>query len=230
VAAGGAALMRVAVTAALRALDDALGSLQAEPPDLESAGRGCLAVRDALRSLDLELDPDVVDRSTGARRVDAALARLTQALAMCSDERAAAVRSILRRGAGLLGLPPGATLSGPAGLVPERREAWASLADTLRIDSVGVSGDWREDATWTPTRGGQWESVLATLLVERDWETIERTARELREEWPEEPDPPPPEPAWKGTIRQAVDLLDQTRDTFRSRQLERVRKLLEGLI
>lgn len=163
-------------------------------------------------------------------RLEDASVRLTHALAICSDERAAAVRTILRRGAGLLGLPSGAVLTAPAGLVPERRELWASLVDALRIDAVGVSEDWRADAEWTPIRGGQWESVLATLLIERDWETIERTARDLREEWPEEPEPAEPEPAWRAAVREVVDLLNQTRDTFRSRQLQRARQILETLL
>ncbi len=219
--------MREPLTSALRALDDALASLQSEPPDLESAGRGLLAVRDALRSaeLDAELPP-------ARLRADQALAQITHALATCTDARAAAIRTILRRGAGLMGLPPGATLTAPEGLVPERRELWVTLADTIRLDTVGVDGDWRAAAEWTPTRAGQWESVLATLVIARDWEQIEQTAAELREAWPEEqPEPAAAgEPAWRRTVREVVDLLGQTRHTFRSRQLERCRTLLEGLL
>jgi hypothetical protein len=163
-------------------------------------------------------------------RLDEALTRLTHALATASEERAAAVRTCLRRGAGLIPLPPGAEIQAPAGLVPDRREAWYALTDALRIESVGVSSDWRDDAVWHPVRAGDWESVLATLLIERDWEQIEKTARELREEFPEEKEPPAREPQWKGTIREVIDLLGQTRDTFRSRQIQRARELLEGLL
>jgi hypothetical protein len=217
--------MRAHLTNALRALDDALGSMQQEPPDLESAGRGILAARDALRGaeLALEMPPEHL-------RLDQALAALTHVLATCTEERAAAVRTILRRGAGLIGLPDGAVLSAPAGLVPERRELWVTLADTLRIDAVGVSSDWRDSAEWTPVRAGQWESVLATLLIQRDWEQVERTAAELREEWPEEPGLEAPEPAWRRTVREVADILDATKHTFKSRQVARARALLEGLL
>lgn len=163
-------------------------------------------------------------------RLDEALARLTHALATCSDERAAAVRTCLRRGAGLIPMPPEAQLASPAGLVPERREAWYALADALRIESVGASGDWRDDAEWTPVRAGDWESVLATLLVERDWEQVERTARELREEFPDDREDAAPEPAHLRVVREVIDLIAQTRDTFRSKQLARSRELLEGLL
>lgn len=125
------------------------------------------------------------DRKGNTMTMDEALARLSHALATCSDDGAAAARTILRRGAGVIGLPPDAVLTAPAGLVPERREAWATLADALRIDAVGVSGDWRADAAFAPVRAGEWEAVLVTLLVERDWDAIERTANDLREAWPE---------------------------------------------
>lgn len=118
----------------------------------------------------------------GAMPLREAAARLTYALATCTDARAADVATILREGAGLLELPEGATLSSPAGLVLERREAWCSLIDALRLDAVGAEGEWDDAAVWTPTRAGQWESVLATLLIARDWTTIEQTARDLRGE------------------------------------------------
>lgn len=163
-------------------------------------------------------------------RLDEASARLTHAIATASDKRAAAIRTILRRGAGLIGLRAGAVLTAPAGLVPERRELWVNLIDALRIDAVGVSSDWRADAEFTTVLAGQWESVLASLLIARDWETIERTATDLRAEWPEELEAPAPEPAWRATIREVIDLLDQTRHTFRSRQVAHARELLESLL
>ena len=107
-----------------------------------------------------------------------AAAHLTLGLATATDAQAAAIQAILTQGAGLLPLPEGAVLQGPEGLVPSRREAWVTLVDALRLDAVGHEA-WDPDAPVTLIRAGAWESVLATLVLERDWVTIERTAAEL---------------------------------------------------
>lgn len=126
-----------------------------------------------------------VARMAGERRTAReALALATLALCTASPDQARAVQTVLEKGAGHLPLE-GATYSSPAGLVPERREAWIAVSDAIRLDSVGLDQPWSHDAIWRPVHAGEWESVLATLLVERNWEEIERTAREL--ERPEKP-------------------------------------------
>lgn len=158
--------LRVEDYAAIRALDDPreLGELL---HDTVQAGIRCRREEHAAR---------VAGQRRTARE---ALALATLALATASGERARAVGVVLRLGAGHLPLPEGATYSSPAGLVPELREAWVAVADAIRLDTVGLDDPWRDDATWTPIRAGEWESVLATLLVEREWDEIERTARDL---------------------------------------------------
>ena len=115
-----------------------------------------------------------------------ALALATLALVTADDHQAQAALTCLRVGAGSLGLPEGATLSGPAGLVPERREVWLAVAEAIRLDTVGVSADYDPEAPWHPVEAGAWESVLATLLVRRDWPKIEETAASLQETDPHE--------------------------------------------
>ncbi len=111
-----------------------------------------------------------------------AYAHVTMALATATDEQAAAVRTILRGGAGLLGLPEGATLSAPQGLVLDRRELWCTLVDSIRVATAGASGEPGESDCFRLVQAGDWETVLASMLIRRDWTTIERTARELDEE------------------------------------------------
>lgn len=111
-----------------------------------------------------------------------AYAQLTMVLVTASEEHAAAVRTILHRGAGLLPLSDGATLSGPPGLVPDRREAWASLIEAIRVSMVGASGEPTDADRFQPVRAGDWETVLVSLLLARDWPTIERVARDLTDE------------------------------------------------
>jgi hypothetical protein len=111
-----------------------------------------------------------------------ALARMTHALAMASDIQFEQIETILRQGAGDLGLPDGARLLEPAGLVDERREVWVTLQDSLRIDTVGVDEDWNPRAEWEPVYAGNWESVLVSLVIEQDWVRIHKTADELAKE------------------------------------------------
>ena len=162
-------------------------------------------------------------------RLDEALARLTHAIATAPDERAKAVRTCLRRGAGLIGLPAGAEFGAPAGLMPDRRELWISLVDALRIDAVGVDGEWDAAADWSPVHAGDWESVLGTLLIEGEWAKIEETAEDLRRSYPDSDDAVP-EPAWRHRVREVADILSASRDTFRSRQIQRAREILDELL
>lgn len=97
---------------------------------------------------------------------------VSHALAVCSDEQARDVADILRLGAGLLGLPEGAALSAPTGLVPQRREAWFSLIEAIRLD--------RDSEQFRSVRSGDWETVLASLVILGDWATIAQTAEDLR--------------------------------------------------
>ncbi len=159
-----------------------------------------------------------------------AVSRMTHEVATASHDLVADIRTILVRGAGLLGLPKGAWLTHPAGLVVERRDLWVTLADVIRIGSAGLDADWRDEAEFTPVRSGQWESVLVSLIIERDWATIRRMARDLREQFAGEPEPMPPEPAWRQRVREVIDILSATRDTFRSRQIQHARELLERLL
>jgi hypothetical protein len=168
-----------------------------------------------------------------------ALARLTHRLAVATDDQADDVATILRLGAGDLGLPAGAVPSAPAGLVPARRMAWLTLVDALRFtvrararlegrappdDDAG-----RDDADWTPVRAGDWESVLTTLVIEREWDTIADTADDLRADHADTP-AAPWEPPEHGVLREVIDLLSQTQHTFRSRQIQRARERLETLL
>lgn len=106
---------------------------------------------------------------------------LTHHLALADDVMIEQIRTILEQGAGLMGLPDGVTLTEPAGLVPARRELWATLSDTIRLDSGrGPDGE----TVWSPSESGAWESVLVSLIVEEKWTAITRTATTVRADAP----------------------------------------------
>ncbi len=60
-----------------------------------------------------------------------------------------------------------------------RRRRRGELAPALELGHPLTFGRFRL------VRAGAWESVLASLLIERDWATVERTAAELRGEIPQ---------------------------------------------
>ncbi|HEY3305237.1 MAG TPA: hypothetical protein VGL70_17070 [Candidatus Binatia bacterium] len=107
--------------------------------------------------------------------------QLRAALVLCSPEQASAVNDILEIGAGDIAPPKDATLSGPAEVPVERRHSYDNLMDAVygcRPDSGGEE--------WQPVHAGDWESVLATLVIEGAWDKIEQVAKELRDEDTEE--------------------------------------------
>lgn len=65
-------------------------------------------------------------------------------------------------------------LTGPDDLLVQRRDVYASLLDAI-YDSA--DGD-----DFPMPRSGGWEYVIATLIIERDWNTINKTAADLREQ------------------------------------------------
>jgi hypothetical protein len=108
--------------------------------------------------------------------------KLRQVLAHCSAEQARDVSDVLEIGAGVIA-PEGAIFSGPVDVPSDRRHAFVSLIEA--IYGIGIEAD-DPDRQWTPIHSGDWESVLATLVVEEDWETIAKTASSLRDEETEE--------------------------------------------
>lgn len=104
-----------------------------------------------------------------------ALDALTSALATASAEDAAAALRVLRDGAGLLDEPK-IVYEAPAGLVPERRPIWIACVEAIRLGSVGLDGQWDDAASWEPVFVGDWESVLASLIIARRWSDIRRAA------------------------------------------------------
>lgn len=100
--------------------------------------------------------------------------QLKSVLQECSAEQFGAVKTILVKGAGCLGLPEGAYMTEPQDVAQERRDALWSLTDAVYLEEKGDE--------FTRPRAGMWESVLATLVIEQDWETIKRTAAELTEQ------------------------------------------------
>jgi hypothetical protein len=119
---------------------------------------------------------------TATMTASEAIACIALRLATCSPEQAQDVSDIVRLGAGLFDLEEGCVMVEPSGLIPKRRVAYTVLADTIRIDTVGVYHNYNPDAPWHPIHSGAWESVLVTLIIEGDWERITETAAELRRE------------------------------------------------
>ena len=97
--------------------------------------------------------------------------RLEEVLKTCSDEQFSWVKTMTEKGAGLLGLPDGARLSGPAEIAENRRCVAVELVDAIY--------DCAKDNDFPMPRSGGWEYVIATLVIEQDWETIKKTAAEL---------------------------------------------------
>lgn len=137
---------------------------------------------------------------------------LRQRLAECSPSQARDIRDVLRLGAGEIGLPDGATMSEPAELPSERRPYWISLVDGIR--HLGGAGEDGDQKPFAPVRAGAWEPVLATLIIEAQWERIRETADDLR----------------VGHIRRAAELIAETRDVAKSARLYEARTLLEALL
>ena len=100
--------------------------------------------------------------------------RLSAALGECRDEQFSWVKTMMEKGAGLLGLPDGAFPPSPQDVHGDRRDVLASLADAVY--------DCAKDNDFPMPRAGGWEYVIATLVIEQDWETIKKSAAELTEQ------------------------------------------------
>lgn len=133
-------------------------------------------------------------------------------LADCTAGQATDIRDVLRLGAGSLEIPDGATMAEPAELPVERRPWYIALVDGIRY--LGGAGEDGDDREWVPVHAGAWEAVLATLVVEADWERIRATADELRAD----------------TIQRARDLIYESRDVCGDARLYEARTLLERLL
>lgn len=103
---------------------------------------------------------------------------LRERLANCTLAQAEDIGVILRIGAGDLGLPGGAIMPEPAELPRDRRYAWYALVDGIRYG--GGAGEDGDAHTFRPVHAGAWEAVLATLVIEANWNRISETAKELR--------------------------------------------------
>lgn len=136
--------------------------------------------------------------------------KIRRLLVSIPDHAARDLRDILRLGAGDLGLPDGAVLDGPEEMKPDRRIAYCSLVDGIRC----LGGGEKATAEFQPVRAGAWEAVLATLVVEGQWEKIRETADDLRHD----------------VIRDAVEALIETKDVCPDGRLWQVRTSLEKLL
>jgi len=101
-----------------------------------------------------------------------AVEQLKKVIRDCTDEQYGAVKTMMEIGAGLMGLPEGAHLTAPVDVQTQRRDVLASLTDAIYDCAAGDD--------FPMPRAGGWEYVIATLVIERDWETIDRTAADLR--------------------------------------------------
>jgi hypothetical protein len=137
---------------------------------------------------------------------------LHRRLAECSEAQARDIRDLLRMGAGDLGLPEGAVATEPAELPPERRPHWFSLVDGIRY--LGGAGEGGDDREFRPVHGGSWEPVIATLVIEGDWDRIRAAADDLR----------------RDRIQRARDIIYETRDVCGDARLYEARMLLEDLL
>ena len=104
----------------------------------------------------------------------AACAQLKAALMEASAEQFAQVKTLMEKGAGCLGLPEGSYLAEPVDVQQERRCVLAELVDAVY--------DYEQGDEFSLPRAGAWEYVIATLVIERDWEKIGETAKELEEQ------------------------------------------------
>lgn len=102
---------------------------------------------------------------------------LKSTLTACTEQQAQDINDILEIGAGNIRQPEGVVFSGPKEMPNSRREAYMGLIDTV-YDCDPQSGE----KEWQPVQAGAWESVLATLVIQGTWETIAKTANQLREE------------------------------------------------
>jgi hypothetical protein len=104
---------------------------------------------------------------------------LGKALASASAEQAQDVSDLLEIGAGCIS--PAGEINFPERpdiermIPPVARYAYLNMVDALYCNASG-------DEEFVPIHAGEWESVTATLVIERNWETISRVAKELRDE------------------------------------------------
>lgn len=101
-----------------------------------------------------------------------ALMAMTHHLALATDEEISAALACLRQGAGWISIDNGVPTE-PAGLSRDRRWLWLACAE-----AISYCGPW--DAEWVPVFAGDWEIVLATLIVNDAWPKIYATAQDLR--------------------------------------------------
>jgi hypothetical protein len=102
--------------------------------------------------------------------IERALHALWAALYEATEDQARDLADILHLGAGIPPLPPGAVMDWPTDLPADRRPAYCALAEAVVI----------QEELWRPIYAGEWEDVLATLVIGRDWDRISSTARDLR--------------------------------------------------
>jgi len=106
--------------------------------------------------------------------------QLQHVLASCTDEQTRDINTLLELGAGHMSLrtmhpDQKITFGGPESVPNDRREAYVNLVDAV-YDLAGESEDY------PMPRAGGWEYVIATLVIEQEWESIAKTAADLRKE------------------------------------------------
>lgn len=102
---------------------------------------------------------------------------LLDRLVAATPDQVRDLASILRLGAGDLGLPEGATMAEPRELPVAARPIYAALAEAV----AHMSGDGL-DAAWEPVEAGAWEPVTASLVIAGEWGRICECAEDLRAE------------------------------------------------
>jgi hypothetical protein len=100
--------------------------------------------------------------------------KLTNALRECSDKQFADVKTLMVDGAGCLGLPEGMQITEPQSVAQDRRDVLISLVDAVQ--------DCTDSDDFPLPRSGGWEYVIATLVIEQDWEKAHEVAEQIRAE------------------------------------------------
>lgn len=104
-----------------------------------------------------------------------AISQIGITIADIKPERLEDLAIVLALGAGHISL----LSEGPAS--PEKFLDWASVLIRYELQDA-VALDLSQGGTFAPVYGGDWESVLASLVVDNNWDLIRETAEDLLKE------------------------------------------------